>query len=75
MFIRYLYVNNRPWPPDYTITNPLAPPPITQDLTIQVIDMVTLKIVGSMLYKQKTYTSNDEAFFIFLDVSDKYVAR
>lgn len=68
-------MNNRPWPPGYTVTNPLAPPPITQDIDIQVIDLVTLKVVGSMLQKQKNYTSNDEAFFIFLDVSDKYVAR
>lgn len=70
-----MYVNNRPWPPGYTVTNPLTPPPITQDIDIQVIDLVTLKVVGSMLHKQRIYTANDEAFFIFLDVSDKYVAR
>lgn len=72
---RYLYVNVRPWPDGYTVTNPLVPPPIAQEIDVQVIDLVTLKVVGSMLRKQKNYTSSDEAFFIFLDVSDTYIAR
>lgn len=72
---RYLYVNVRPWPPGYAVTNPLVPPPIAQEIDVQVIDLVTLKVVGSMLRKHKNYTSSDEAFFIFLDVSDKYIAR
>ncbi|XP_046999141.1 F-box/WD repeat-containing protein 5 [Schistocerca americana] len=71
---RYLYVNTRPWPRGYVITNPLDPPPIAQEIDIHVIDLVTLKEVGTMLRSHKAYTPNNECFFIFLDVSDEYVA-
>ncbi|KAF8766584.1 F-box/WD repeat-containing protein 5-like [Argiope bruennichi] len=71
---RYLYVNSRPWPQGYVIDNPLTPPPIAQEIDIHVIDLCTLKEVGTMLRSHKAYTPNDECFFIFLDVSDQYVA-
>ncbi|XP_025829261.1 F-box/WD repeat-containing protein 5 isoform X2 [Agrilus planipennis] len=71
---RYLYVNSRPWPQGYTISNPLEPPPIAQEIDIHVIDLVTFKQVGIMLRSHKAYTPNNECFFIFLDVCDKYVA-
>lgn len=72
---RYLYVNSRPWPKDYVISNPLEPPPIAQEIDIHVIDLATLKKVGNMLRSHKAYTPNTECFFIFLDVCDNYVAR
>ncbi|XP_076683454.1 F-box and WD repeat domain containing 5 [Andrena cerasifolii] len=71
---RYLYVNTRPWPRGYVITSPLQPPPIAQEIDIHVIDLVTLKQVGTMLRAHKAYTPNNECFFIFLDVCDEYVA-
>lgn len=71
---RYLYVNSRPWPRGYIITNPLDPPPIAQEIDIHVIDLVTLKEVGTMLRAHKAYTPNNECFFIFLDVCKDYVA-
>lgn len=71
---RYLYVNSRPWPKDYIISNPLEPPPIAQEIDIHVIDLMTLKRVGNMLRAHKAYTPNTECFFIFLNVSDSYVA-
>ncbi|XP_016843564.1 F-box/WD repeat-containing protein 5 [Nasonia vitripennis] len=71
---RYLYINTRPWPRGYVITNPLQPPPIAQEIDIHVIDLVTLKQVGTMLRAHKAYTPNNECFFIFLDVCDEYVA-
>ncbi|GIX69712.1 hypothetical protein CDAR_477981 [Caerostris darwini] len=71
---RYLYVNSRPWPHGYVIDNPLTPPPIAQEIDIHVIDLCTLKEVGTMLRSHKAYTPNDECFFIFLDVSEQYVA-
>lgn len=74
-FLRYLYVNSRSWPQGYFITNPLDPPPIAQEIDIHVIDLVTLKPVGKMLRAHKAYTQDNDCFFIFLDVSDKYVAR
>lgn len=72
---RYLYVNSRPWPKDYVISNALEPPPIAQEIDIHVIDLTTLKKVGNMLRSHKAYTPNTECFFIFLDVCDNYVAR
>ncbi|XP_076171918.1 F-box and WD repeat domain containing 5 isoform X2 [Ptiloglossa arizonensis] len=71
---RYLYVNTRPWLQGYVITSPLQPPPIAQEIDIHVIDLVTLKEVGTMLRAHKAYTPNNECFFIFLDVCDEYVA-
>ncbi|XP_066142141.1 F-box/WD repeat-containing protein 5 [Euwallacea fornicatus] len=71
---RYLYVNSRSWPENYVITNPLDPPPIAQEIDIHVIDLVTLKPVGTMLRAHKAYTPNNECFFIFLDVCNEYVA-
>ena len=72
---RYLYVNCRPWPKDYDIQNPLSPPPIAQQIDIHVIDLLRLTEVGTMYRAHKAYTPNDECFFIFLDVSQQYVAR
>ncbi|KAL5012561.1 hypothetical protein ScPMuIL_011112 [Solemya velum] len=71
---RYLYVNSRPWPQNYFIESPLSPPPIAQEIDIHVIDLVTMKEVGTMHQSHKAYTPNDECFFIFLDVSDEFVA-
>nr|CAH7740849.1 unnamed protein product [Callosobruchus chinensis] len=71
---RYLYVNSRSWPENYVISNPLIPPPIAQETDIHVIDLVTLKQVGKMLRAHKAFTPNNECFFIFLDVSNEYIA-
>ncbi|KAL1124378.1 hypothetical protein AAG570_001007 [Ranatra chinensis] len=71
---RYLYVNSRPWPDGYKITNPLDPPPIAQEIDIHVIDLAKFQEVGKMLRSHKAYTPNNECFFIFLDVSHEYVA-
>lgn len=70
---RYLYVNSRPWPTNCVITNPLEPPPISQEIDIHVIDLKTMEKVGTMLRAHKAYTPNNECFFIFLDVSENFV--
>lgn len=71
---RYLYVNSRPWPKNYFIEDPLHPPPIAQEIDIHVIDLLNMREVGTMHRAHKAYTSNDECFFIFLDVCEEYVA-
>ncbi|XP_055375273.1 F-box/WD repeat-containing protein 5-like [Condylostylus longicornis] len=71
---RFLYVNTRPWPKNYVITNPLEPPPIAQEIEIHVIDMTTLESIGNIFRAHKAYTPNTECFFIFLNVCDDYVA-
>lgn len=70
---RFLYVNSRPWPQGCVITNVLDPPPISQEIDIHVIDLQTLKKIGTMLRAHKAYTPNTECFFIFLDVCENYV--
>jgi F-box/WD-40 domain protein 5 len=72
---RYLYVNCRQWPHNYTIDDPLEPPPIAQEIDIHVIDLLTFREVGMVMRSHKAFTPNDECFFLFLDVSPSYVAR
>ncbi|XP_071802672.1 F-box/WD repeat-containing protein 5-like isoform X2 [Asterias amurensis] len=70
---RYLYVNCRCWPRDYVISDPLTPPPIAQEIEIRVYDLINLTEV-KRLHGHKAFSPNDEFNFIFLDVSDLYVA-
>jgi len=72
---RYLYVNSRAWPNSYIISDPLYPPPIAQGICIHVLDLLIMSESGPVFHSHKAFTSNDECFFIFLDVSDHYVAR
>jgi len=72
---RYLYINSRAWPSGYTISDPLYPPPIAENISIHVLDLQTMTESGPVFHSHKAKTSNDECFFIFLDVSDCYVAR
>lgn len=71
---RYLYVNNRSWPLDYHIEDPLQPPPISQDVDVHVIDLVHMNVVQIIENVHKAFTPTEECFFIFLDVSDDYFA-
>jgi len=72
---RYLYINSRAWPKGYIISDPLYPPPIAEGISIHVLDLQTVSESGPVFHSHKAFTSNDECFFIFLDVSDPYVAR
>jgi len=72
---RYLYINSRAWPSGYKISEPLEPPPIAENISIHVLDLQTMTESGPVFHSHKAKTSNDECFFIFLDVSDFYVAR
>lgn len=70
-----MYVNCRSWPEGAIITDALRPPPIAQEIDIHVVDLLTLKQVGRFCGSHKAFTPNDDCFFIFLDVSNEYVAR
>lgn len=72
---RHLYVNVRAWPDGANVANPLEPPPIAQEIDLHVIDLVTLRPVGTLLRSHKAFTPNNECFFIFLDVSHHFIAR
>ncbi len=72
---RYLYVHCGEWSPEYIISNPLQPPPITQEFNIHVIDLTTLEKVDQIFQSHNDYTSNDACYYIFMDVCDNYLAR
>ncbi|XP_014256657.1 F-box/WD repeat-containing protein 5 isoform X2 [Cimex lectularius] len=71
---RYLYVNCRSWPKGYLITHALEPPPIAQEIDIHIIDLVELCEVSKILVSHKAHTPNNECPYIYLDVSEEYVA-
>nr|XP_031845046.1 F-box/WD repeat-containing protein 5 isoform X2 [Nomia melanderi] len=71
---RYLYVNVRPWPQDYVITNLYQYPPAAKEVDIHVIDLITLKQVGCMSRAYKKYDLYNKCLLIFLDVCNEYVA-
>lgn len=71
---RYLYVHSGDWSPDYIVSNPLQPPPIAQDINIHVFDLTTFERVDQKFQSHKNYTVNDGCYFIFMDVSDNYLA-
>lgn len=70
---RHLYVNNRKWPENSFIEDPSKPPPIDENIVINTIDLYTFNIVGPTLTSHKGYTSTDDCFFIFLNVSEELV--
>ncbi|XP_070581680.1 F-box/WD repeat-containing protein 5-like [Ptychodera flava] len=70
---RYLYVNSRSWPKNCVISDPLKPPPISQEIEMHVYDLVTMTEIKRH-YGHKAFSSNEELIFIFLDVCDLYVA-
>ncbi|CAL1545407.1 unnamed protein product [Lymnaea stagnalis] len=71
---KFLYVNCRPWPKDYIISDPQESPPLAQEVEISTIDLTTFSIVGPVLRSHRAYTHSDECFFLNLDVSEHYVA-
>ncbi|MEE6504861.1 hypothetical protein FKM82_005362 [Ascaphus truei] len=71
---RYLYVNSRAWPRDCTISDPMDPPPIAEEIELRVFDLKNLREVAAPLRAHRAYTPNNECFFIFLNVSKDFVA-
>ncbi|CAL9683344.1 unnamed protein product [Knipowitschia caucasica] len=71
---RYLYVNSRAWPAGCVISDPMAPPPIAEEIDLHVIDLKNLRVERRSLRAHRAFTPNDECFFIFLDVSRDFVA-
>ncbi|RUS87208.1 hypothetical protein EGW08_005048, partial [Elysia chlorotica] len=70
---RYLYVNCRPWPKNYIISDPQESPPLAQEVEISTIDLQTLQFVGPVLRSHKAFTHSDDCFFLNLDVAEDFV--
>ena len=77
MFIRYAYVNVRNWlTKDASVQDPLKPPPISQNVSLYVLDLVTRQLVPfPPLTGHRAFTPAVECLFLFLDVSKDFVAR
>lgn len=53
----------------------MYPPPIAEEIDLHVIDLKSLREERRSLRGHRAFTSNNECFFIFLDVSRDFVAR
>lgn len=72
---RQLLMNCRLWvnTQDIVLEDPMQPPEISNDITLQTYDVVT----GSLLQVfsgHHSFTGSMSCFFIFLDANDEYVA-
>lgn len=71
---RFLYANSRVWPENCEISDPFDQPPISKGIVIYKIDLETMQIVETSLRGHRGFTPNKKWFFIFLDVSQNFVA-
>lgn len=69
---RYLYVNVRTWP-DNAIPSVNQPPPISNQIELQVIDLATLEKTGRPLTGHHGFTPSEKAFYLYVDVSKNLV--
>ena len=72
---RYLYINCRPWIGDVDRSDPWATPDLSPNIEVRIIDLLTLKDVGVRYVGHKGYSPSTMCCFVFLDVSQDYVAR
>ena len=77
LFHRYAYVNVRNWlTKNVNVQDPLKPPPISQNVSLYVLDLVTRQLTPfPPLEGHKAFTPAVECLFLFLDVSANFVAR
>jgi len=69
---RYLYVNVRRWP-DGAVPTEEDPPPIDSWIEMRVVDLKDLTIKDQVYRGHKGYTDSKGAFYIYLDVSNRFV--
>ncbi|OQV17517.1 F-box/WD repeat-containing protein 5 [Hypsibius exemplaris] len=71
---RYLFANCRRWPENAVIADPFQPPPISSEIEIRCFDLQTMEQVPHTYRAHRAYTPSEECFFIFVGVSEDYVA-
>ena len=75
LFSRYLFINCRPWVGDIDRTDPWATPDLSPNIEVRIIDLCTLKDVGVRYKGHKGFSPPNMCCFVFLDVSQDFVAR
>lgn len=69
---QYLYVNVRTWPDNAVPTTEQAPP-ISSQIELQIVDLLTLTRIGKPLFGHRGFTPSEKAFYLYVDVSKTYV--
>ena len=68
-----LLVNVRSWPENCVISN-MEPPCISNQIELKTICLTTLSIIPNKTYSgHQGFTASEEAFYLYLDVSDNFV--
>ena len=62
-----LYVNLRPWPPGYVISDPAAAPPAASQVEVWALALPSLQPKGPVLRGHKAFTDSEHCFFLNLD--------
>lgn len=70
---RELYVNVRSWPENCKPSLE-DPPCISNQIEMKVIDLETFSLKGRSLMGHLGYTPSENAFYLYLDISDELVA-
>lgn len=71
---RYLFINCRPWIGSVDKTDPWATPDLSPNLEVRIIDLWTYKDLGIRYVGHKGFSSSTMCCFVFLDVSQDFVA-
>lgn len=48
---------------------------VQRDISLNVIDMVTLEVVGVSAESQSDYSSEADYYFVYMDVTEEYIVR
>jgi hypothetical protein len=59
--------------PDNALPNVDQPPPISSQIELQVVDLISLTRVGKPLTGHQGFTPSEKAFYLYADVSNNYV--
>jgi hypothetical protein len=59
--------------PDNAIPSPDQPPPISSQIELQTVDLLTLTRVGHPLVGHRGFTPSEKAFYLYADVSENFV--
>jgi len=71
---RYLYVNIRPWPKDFEITDPWIAPPCGLATELVVVDLAAMQVVGRSKPAQRVFTCGEDIEQNNVQVTRHFVA-
>ena len=68
LFTSYIFLQ-----PDNALPSVDQPPPISSQIELQVVDLISLTRVGKPLTGHRGFTPSEKAFYLYADVSDSFV--